>query len=64
MIKDKILRNLCIHDKRNPDGKELHLFDEDFELKDKRDKKCSCDNCFYGRLELAEEILKLLSERE
>ena len=46
----EILRNLCIYDKRNPDR---HKGDEEKPTPD-----CKCDNCFYGRTGLAEELLK------
>lgn len=59
MEKEKILENLCYYDSRNPDC----TLDED-EIKERKTRKpkCSCDNCFYGRTELAEEILKLLNK--
>lgn len=46
----EIYSNLCYYDKRNP------YYVEDSET---YSTKCYCDNCFYGRRELAEEILKL-----
>jgi len=54
MIFRKVLENLCYYDKRNPDG--------DFVNTGENNKKldpCYCDNCFYGRTELAEEIIRL-----
>ena len=45
----EILESLCIYDKRNPD------WDEEGTKKE----NCYCDNCFHGKTELAEEILKL-----
>ena len=60
MEMQKILESLCYYDKRNPDC----TADDDYieskkESLKKKNKSCSCDNCFYGRTELAEEILKL-----
>jgi len=51
MNKETVLENLCVYDKRNP------YFDSENEY-EKKDT-CFCDNCFYGRHVLAEEILKL-----
>jgi len=52
------LTNLCYYDKRNPD---CSLDDEDIEDHKKsllkKDKTCSCDNCFYGRTELTEQLI-------
>lgn len=51
-----ILSRLCSYDPRNPDN----IIDpDDPDEPDYRPEKCSCDNCFYGRTELAEEVLKL-----
>lgn len=54
-----ILENLCFHDPRNPE------YDEDEDRNDIDDKNfiCYCDNCFYRRTELAEEIIYLLEEK-
>jgi len=56
---DKIdLTNLCYYDKRNPD---CSVDDEDIEDHKKsllkKDKTCSCDNCFYGRAKLTEQLI-------
>jgi len=51
---------LCSYDKRNPD---CTADDEEIEYHKKTvkiDDQCFCDNCFYGRTKLAEEILKIL----
>jgi hypothetical protein len=52
------LTNLCYHDKRNPD---CSVDDEDIEDHKKsllkKNTKCSCDNCFYGRTELTEQLI-------
>lgn len=57
---NKILENLCYYDERNPNNdNDLNEFTKE-ELENKR-KHCSCDNCYYGRTQLAEEILRLQS---
>jgi len=52
------LTNLCYYDKRNPD---CSADDEDIEDHKKsllkNNKTCSCDNCFYGRTELTEQLI-------
>jgi hypothetical protein len=73
----KILEKLCWYDKRNPncslDDEELkeRLESKKLALKNLKskgvkiteyDSSCPCDNCFYGRTELAEEILKLKNQ--
>jgi len=70
MTKKEILQSLCYYDKRNPD---CTADDEDIEVHKAQllrlSKKlgynttCSCDNCFYGRTNLAEELLKVLNEK-
>ncbi len=57
MNQKDILGNLCSYDERNPSYAEL--FGDD--PPEKRNDDCYCDNCFYGRTELAEEILRLNS---
>jgi hypothetical protein len=58
MTKEQILENLCYYDVRNPnctmDPEEI----DDHEQKIVKEKGCYCDNCFYGRTKLAEELLK------
>lgn len=50
MKDEEVKSNLCSYNPRNPD------YDEEFApAKD----LCFCDNCFYGRTKLAEEILNL-----
>jgi len=44
---------LCYHDKRNPD---YIPYDEDDLTKMPTD--CSCDNCFYGRTKLTEQLIR------
>ena len=68
MTTKEILESLCYYDKRNPNRL---LDDEDIEehklsMESKRigigyNQNCSCDNCFYGRTKLAEELLKIFT---
>lgn len=53
MTKTEILSKLCYYDKRNPD----YDADSDQEIRDKGE--CFCDDCFYGRSKLANEILEM-----
>jgi hypothetical protein len=52
------LSGLCYYDKRNPD---CSVDDEDIEEHKKsllkKNKTCSCDNCFYGRSKLTEQLI-------
>jgi len=50
------LSSLCAYDSRHPDY-ELFFGHED--PKPSPSPGCSCDNCFYGRTELANEIMRL-----
>lgn len=56
---DDINESLCWYDPRHPD------FDPDYwkewgeDAPTPRKEDCSCDNCFYGRDELAMEIIRL-----
>ncbi len=54
-LKD-IKRNLCVDDKRNPDYNDLYRDEDDTGVPK---ENCHCDNCFYGRHELAEGLLRL-----
>lgn len=64
------LTKLCHYDRRNPDFqiKEEYGYDEE-EVKATGNfakNNCACDNCFYGRSKLTEQLLKaqeLLSDR-
>ena len=55
------LTNLCYYDKRNPDFqiKEEYGYDkEEVEATGNFAKKdCACDNCFYGRSKLTEQLI-------
>lgn len=56
MTEHEILENLCYYDKRNPYYNELT---DNSEHEYEKRNPCFCDNCFYGRTKLANEILKL-----
>jgi hypothetical protein len=47
---NQVLQSLCAHDKRNPDYIEGGK------------TPCFCDNCFYGRSELANDLLDAWSQ--
>jgi hypothetical protein len=53
---ENVEESLCSYDKRNPD----HECDADEDRKPRDD--CYCDSCFYGRDELALEIIRLTEE--
>ena len=57
MTNQDLLAKLCYYDPRNPD------FTQDDDNDGKiiaaaKSKECYCDNCFSGKTELAEELLK------
>ena len=56
------LTKLCFYDRRNPDFsiKEEYGYDkEEVEATGNFAKKdCACDNCFYGRSQLTEQLIK------
>lgn len=52
MTEQEIKENLCYYDPRNPDG--LNAYGN------YKKEDCSCDNCFYGRAKMAEELLKYI----
>lgn len=52
----KVYENLCIYDDRNP----MYVVN-DIEPQG-RSENCSCDNCFYGKDELALIIVDLWHE--
>jgi len=64
MTHEFVLSNLCYYDLRNPNGvKHVMKFsyeEEEIATFGRHAKPdCACDNCFYGRTELAEHIIKL-----
>lgn len=61
MDKQLILSKLCYYDKRNPNGtKDDEEIDDHKKYLERKKDSCHCDNCFYGRTELAEELLRTL----
>lgn len=56
MTTTEIKQQLCIYDKRNPD------FDKDNERIKSKDTYCTCDNCFRGKDQLANELLRVKGE--
>jgi hypothetical protein len=56
MTKEEILGKLCYYDSRNPENQ---IDDDDVPLPKAREG-CYCDNCFYGRTKLADELLKYI----
>lgn len=56
-LKD-ILSSLCYYDERNTESS------ADDEERANKKAICSCDNCFYGRSSLAEELLRLYTPTE
>lgn len=59
MTIEEIKLNLCYNDERNPDYNDLHS-DDCEEEEHVRQDNCFCDNCFYGRTKLANELLLIL----
>jgi len=61
------LTKLCFYDRRNPDFqiKEEYGYDkEEVEATDNYSKKdCACDNCFYGRSDLTEQLILQQEEK-
>ena len=63
MNRDEIRSKLCYYDTRNPQGvisdtTEQEIKEAGYTTAPK--KNCTCDNCFYGRTELAMYILELI----
>ena len=61
MDKKVVFQNLCIQDIRNPLHADIYGDHTPEEMAEKAKMQCWCDNCFYGRNELALEILHLRS---
>jgi len=57
-IPNWVYENLCYYDKRNPISAPLIEDDNDIE------RKCSCDNCFNGRTNMAEFIINSLQQQK
>jgi hypothetical protein len=65
MTENEIKENLCYYDLRNPDGINMYNFLDDDEKSNYGNyarKNCNCDNCFYGRTKLAQELLKYIEK--
>jgi len=63
MTDEEIKSNLCYYDLRNPDGVSIldpYAIDEFKPYGNHPKEGCACDNCFYGRARLAEEIIKII----
>lgn len=58
MTEKEIKENLCCYDLRNPDNI-CDLNEKGFGNYAK--ENCSCDNCFYGRTRLSEELLRIIN---
>ncbi len=62
MTINEIKSNLCYYDRRNPEFSIIEEYGYDKEeidaTGDFAKKDCSCNNCFYGRAKLAEELFK------
>lgn len=62
---EEIKENLCEFDVRNPNVSDSFDSEELEAYKQRKEKgECYCDNCFYHRTELAEELLKYFAEKE
>jgi len=66
MTEQEIKEELCYYDLRNPDGVNSYDLLDAEEIKEEgygnhKKEDCSCDNCFYGRTKMAEELLKYVS---
>jgi len=59
----KVYDNLCVYDKRNEFYQDTASYTSKEDIPKARDN-CHCDNCFYGRDELALEILRLRGDNE
>ncbi len=68
---EKLKKELCYYDNRNPDNcvdksdlTESELNKPQIKFEDYATVLCSCDNCFYGRTELADYILNIMTKQE
>ena len=65
----EVKKHLCYYDKRNPCGYHVNVCESAGEcdckdikartLQEHKEVNCFCDNCYRGKTELAEEILRL-----
>lgn len=58
MTLDEIKSNLCYYDIRNP---EITVDEETAKEIVENSADCYCDNCFRGKTELGEELLRMYS---
>lgn len=68
MTKEEIYSKLCYYDLRNPDGVAdaikyaSEIYEDEVEDFGNHSKSnCGCDNCFYGRTQLAEILIDLIN---
>lgn len=61
MSRDAILENLCVKDPRSPSYEDLYggNWVGEKDIPEPR-TDCFCDNCFYGRDQLAMELITIL----
>ncbi len=57
MLPDKVKERLCAYDSRNPNNVLSEWVNSPYQ-----EARCFCDNCFYGRTELAKALLEALSD--
>ncbi len=69
-IPEWILEKLCYYDSRNPNTivnlenlSQEELSYNQVEGEDFANKDCSCDNCFYGKTKLANELVKMYEKK-
>ena len=60
-LKD-LYERLCTYDKRNPHGTWQYLDKDDPRPEPGDRTNCACDNCFYGRDEMARGVLQLIED--
>lgn len=54
MEKEEVYQRLCVYDPRHPD-----YYEDMKEYSPENPTNCFCDNCFYGRSKLAQQIIEL-----
>lgn len=63
MTIQEIYERLCYYDLRNSNGvKDCQDLYENGVFGNHKKEDCMCDNCFYGRTKLAEELLKYVKD--
>jgi len=61
MKREEILIRLCWYDQRNPNFYEYYV---GYDPAEPRESGCACDNCFYGRDQLAMALIAALDKLE